>query len=309
MEFFKLYNSVKIPSIGTGPSTYYRNCKRDLWPALNRIPWIGKQINSYQYRLSAHKAMGRWIETLAKSLQIGYRMIDYSSAYGNEELIQRAITKSGVNREDLFVISRASNNDQYNHRVRESFMNSLEKIGTDYLDCYMFHWPVTEHFIESYKEIERLYNEGLIKSIGICNCHQHHIESIKKECDIMPMVNEFEVHPLFTQKPLVKYCQEHNIQVIAYTPLAKNDDRLRKNPILKSIAKKYSKSLQQVILRWDVQNGIIPIPYSSSVDHNRQNFDIFDFFLTDDEVKAIDSININSRLRFDPDNLDFHSIG
>ena len=240
---------------------------------------------------------------------MGYRMIDYSSAYGNEQLLKKAIKKSGVKREDLYIISRASNNDQYNHRVRESFMKSLHKIGVDYLDLYMFHWPVTDHYVDTYKEIEKLYKDGLVKSIGVCNCHQHHLEAIMKECEIVPMVNEFEVHPLFTQKPLISFCKEHGIHVIAYTPLARNDDRLRKNLILRGIAQKHHKTIYQVILRWDVQNGLTPIPRSSKIERNRQNLDIFDFELSNEEMKAIDSININSRLRFDPDNLDFHSVG
>lgn len=309
MEFFDLSNGVKIPCIGTGPSSVERAVRWTRIKWLDKIPWFGRRANSVLYRYYYWKAQKKWVDVLATSLKSGYRLIDYSSAYGDGKLINRAIIKSGIKRENLFIITRATNNDQYNHRVRESFMKSMENIGVNYIDLYMFHWPVTEHFIETYKEIEKLYKEGLIKAIGICNCHQHHIEAIEKECDIMPMVNEFEVHPLFTQKALVKYCQNRNIQVIAYTPLAKNDDRLRKNLILQGLAQKYHKNLQQIILRWDVQNGIIPIPYSFNDEHNRQNLDIFDFELTDEEIKAIDSININSRLRFDPDNLDFHSVG
>lgn len=309
MKTFVLSNGVKIPCIGTGPSSVERAVRWSRIKWLDKIPWFGCRANNRLYRYYYRNACNKWVDVLSKSIKTGYRLIDYSSAYGDGSLIKHAIKKSGVKREDIFIITRATNNDQYNHSVRESFMRSLKNIGVDYIDLYMFHWPVTEHFVDTYKEIEKLYKEGLIKAIGICNCHQHHIEAIKKECDIMPMVNEFEVHPLFTQKPLVKYCQEHKIQVIAYTPLAKNDDRLRKNLILRGIAEKYHKTLQQIILRWDVQNGIIPIPYSFNDEHNRQNLDIFDFELTEEEIKAIDSININSRLRFDPDNLDFHSVG
>ena len=128
-------------------------------------------------------------------------------------------------------------------------------------------------------------------------------------CEIVPAVDQFEIHPLFTQKPLVGFCHEHGIAVQAYTPLARNDDRLTKNLIMQRLAKKYHKSIQQIILRWDIQLEQIPIPRSLNPGRQKQNIDIFDFSLTDDEIKAIDSININSRLRFDPDNLDFHSVG
>ncbi len=173
----------------------------------------------------------------------------------------------------------------------------------------MFHWPVTGYFVETYKEIEKLYKDGFVKAIGVCNCHQHHLEKIMQECEIMPMVNEIEVHPLFTQKPLIQFCKDNNIHIIAYPPLARNDDRLRKNLILRDIAYKYNKTIYQIILRWDIQNGLTPIPRSKNVERNRANINVFDFCLTEEEMKAIDSININSRLRFDPDNLDFHSVG
>lgn len=303
---FSLSNDVTIPSIGTGPS---RPKPSEGWSFFSRVPFLGRIINGCVRRVTDYNRQRKWVNSLAKSLKMGYRLIDYSSAYGNEQLLHKAIKKSGVERKDLFVISRASNNDQFNHRVRESFMESLNKIGVDYLDLYMFHWPVTDHYIETYKELEKLYKEGLVKAIGVCNCHQHHLEKIMQECEIVPMVDEFEVHPLFTQKSLVQFCKEHGIHVIAYTPLARNDDRLRKNLILQDIAKKYDKTIYQVILRWDVQNGLTPIPRSKNPERNRANFDIFDFELTEEEMKAIDSININSRLRFDPDNLDFHSVG
>lgn len=306
LESFSFVNKVKIPVIGTGPGMPKTGTR---WKCIDKIPFLGRYVNAVICRINGRINQRKWVDRLAESLKMGYRLIDYSSAYGNEQLLKKAIKKSGLHREELFIVSRASNKDQYNQCVRESFMASLKKIGVDYLDLYMFHWPVTDHYIDTYKEIEKLYKEGLVKAIGVCNCHQHHLETIMKECEIVPMVNEFEVHPLFTQKPLIQFCKDHNIHVIAYTPLARNDDRLRSNLILRGIAKKYNKSIYQVILRWDIQNGLTPIPRSSNVERNRQNFDIFDFELTDEEIKAIDSININSRLRYDSDNLDFHSIG
>ena len=306
MQNFVLNNNVTIPVLGTGPGIPKAGSR---WKWIDKIPYLGRYINAVICRFNSRINQRRWVNRLAASLRMGYRLIDYSSAYGNEQLLKKAIKKSGVNRKELFIISRAANKDQYNNCVRESFLSSLKKIGVDYLDLYMFHWPVTGHYIETYKELEKLYKEGLVKAIGVCNCHQHHLETIMKECEIVPMVDEFEVHPLFTQKPLIQFCNDKGIHVMAYTPLARNDDRLRSNLILRGIAKKYNKTIYQIILKWDIQNGLTPIPRSSNVGRNRQNFEIFDFELTKEEIKAIDSININSRLRYDSDNLDFHSIG
>lgn len=306
INYFELYNGVLIPKIGTGPGMPQPGT---ILAWASKIPFLGRIINGIVSRIRGYYNQRKWVNCLASSLKNGYRLIDYSSAYGHEQLLQKAIRKSGLTREELFIISRASNKDQFNHKVRDSFMESLRKIGIDYLDLYMFHWPVTDHYIDTYKELEKLYKEGLVKAIGVCNCHQHHLERIMNECEIVPMVDEFEVHPLFTQEPLIHYCKSHGIHIIAYTPLARNDDRLRSNLILRSLAQKYNKTIYQVILRWDIQKGLTPIPRSSNVERNRQNLDIFDFELTEDEMKAIDSININSRLRYDPDNLDFHSVG
>jgi len=305
---FTLSNNYKIPIIGTGPG-YPPYPARWKWADNMPIPFFGKVVNGIKSRIQFYFIKKKWINTLSESLKMGYRLIDYSAAYGDQTILKRAIEKSGVKREELFIISRVSNLDQYKNKVRESCMNTLREIGISYIDLYMFHWPVTGHYINTYKEIEKMYKEGLVRSIGVCNCHRHHLEEIMKRCEIIPMVNEFEVHPLFTQKPLIDFCKSHNIHVIAYTPLARNDDRLRSNLILKGISKKYNKTIQQVILRWDIQNGLTPIPRSSNISRNAVNFDIFNFELIDDEMKAIDSININSRLRYDSDNLDFHSIG
>lgn len=182
-------------------------------------------------------------------------------------------------------------------------------MGLDYIDMFMFHWPVTGHFVDTYKEMEKLYKEGYVKVLGVANCHQHHLQDIMDNCEIIPAVDQFEIHPLFTQKPLIEFCHQYGIAVQAYTPLARNDDRLTKNLILQGLAKKYHKTIQQIILRWDIQLQQIPIPRSLNPGRQKQNIDIYDFSLTDEEIKAIDSININSRLRFDPDNLDFHSVG
>ena len=308
IPFFTLNNGIKIPSIGIGPGSVLRG-KYISVPVIGKIIFLGKIANKIVNKLYFIYKSQKYVTSLANCLRLGYRLIDYSAAYGNENLIAKAIKKSGLKREDVFITSRVTNQQQYDGKVKEALFDSLKKLGIDYIDLYMFHWPVTDHFIDTYKEMEKLYKEGYIKALGVCNCHQHHLQEILNQCEIVPALNQFEVHPLFTQKPLIAFCKEKGILVEAYTPLARNDDRLQQNLILKKLCKKYKKSLAQVILRWDHQLGILPIPRSANPKRQASNIDIFDFELTEDEMNAIDSININSRLRFDPDNLDFHSVG
>ena len=221
------------------------------------------------------------------------------------KLIGEAIHKSGVKREDLIITTRVSNYAQFNHCVREEFLNFLQNTKMDYVDILQFHWPVTDHYLDTWREMEKLFEEGYVKHLGVANCHQHHLEEIFKICQHKPEIGQFEIHPLFTQKPLIDYYKQHDIQVCAYTPIARFDDRLMRLPLLKQIGEKYGKSVTQVVLRWHIQNGIIPLVRTLNPAHQRENLDVFDFELTESEMKAIDAININSRLRYDPDNCDF----
>lgn len=301
----KLNNGMEIPCIGIGPSTVKANYS----PLLGQNNILGKVEYKIGRKLKYALAKHDYIKNVSHALNIGYRLLDYSFAYGTGREIMEAIKKSGLNRKDVFITSRATNNQQFNGTVREDFLRGMERIGLEYVDLFMFHWPVTGHFIDTYKEMEKLYKEGYIRTLGVANCHQHHLQAIFENCEIKPAINQIEVHPLFTQKPLIDFCKANNITVEAYTPLARNDDRLQKNLILKGLSTKYNKTIQQIILRWHIQLGLIPIPRSLNPNRQFQNIDIFDFALTEDEIRSIDSININSRLRFDPDNLDFHSVG
>lgn len=298
-----LNNGAELPCIGLGSGTMTMK-----WAKLKPFGTspIGKAANKVVNLVYDQIKCHQVTTSFENSLKCGYRLIDWSATYGRGELIRAAIKNQGIQRSDLYITSRVSNEQQFSGDIRKSFMETLDALGVDYLDLYLFHWPVTDHYIDTYKEMEKLQKEGLVKSIGVCNCKEHHLQRILDECEIVPAINQFEVHPLFTQKPLIRFCEENGIRVMAYTPLARNDDRLRKNFILQALCKKYSKSLAQIILRWDIQQGIIPIPRSSNKLRQANNIDIFDFELSDEDMKAIDSININSRLRYDPDNVDFH---
>lgn len=301
MKHYILSNGVKMPVMGLGTDDvfYLRKLKKSSNRCLSRI------LSAYQRRILKPYLDWELSETIADAINMGYRLIDTSAAYHNESAIGRAIRKSKVPREELFITTRVTNRQQFQNNIRDGFFESLNILGLDYVDLYQFHWPVPEHYLNTWKEIEKLYEEGYIKAIGVANCHQHHIEELLRICKYPPMVNEIEVHPLFSQKPLIEYCKEHDIRVEAYTPLARNEERLRRNRTLHILAEKYNKTTMQIILRWHIENGVIPIPRSTNKERLKQNIDVFDFSLTKDEVECIDKININSRLRYDPDNCDF----
>ena len=302
MELHELLRDGAIPQIGFGPGT------------MGYSPKMKKQRRGFELfvykvinKLFIRPRMRRhYVNMVANAFKVGFRLLDYSSAYGSADLVGKAIQKSGVKREDLFITSRVSNGAQREHRVREEFMQFLTKMGVDYVDLLQFHWPVTGLYLQTWREMEKLKDDGYVRHLGVANCHQHHLEKIFKICKYRPEVGQFECHPLFTQKPLIDYYKKQGIIVEAYTPLARYDDRLVRLPLLKRLEKKYKKNFVQIILRWHVQNGIIPVVKSLSKKHQQSNFEIFDFELDAEDMAAIDSININSRMRYDPDNCDFN---
>ena len=261
-----------------------------------------KRYNNYIIKPRVEK---QYVNSIVNAIKNGFRWIDYSCAYGDGRLLGKAIRESGVKRKDLIITTRVSNYAQMNNCVRDEFMNFLNNMSLEYVDILQFHWPVTDCYLDTWKEMEKLYDEGYVKHMGVANCHEHHMEEIYKICKHKPEVGQFEIHPLFTQKPLIEYYKRHEIQVCAYTPIARFDDRLMRLPQLMQIAERYGKSVTQVVLRWHIQNGVIPLVRAMNPNHQKENLDVFNFELTTDEMALIDSININSRLRYDPDNCDF----
>lgn len=302
MELSEMLRGNTIPQIGFGPGGMGYSPKMK-----KRKTAISLFILKMENKLFRNRYMRKsYIDSISNALKIGYRLIDYSSAYGDGRLLQKAIQKSGVKREDLFITTRVSNRAQREGRVCEEFIQFLQNMNLNYVDLLQFHWPVTDLYLDTWREMEKLYEEGYVKHLGVANCHQHHLEEIFKICKYRPEVGQFEIHPLFTQKPLIQYYKEKGIVVEAYTPIARYDDRLVRLPLLKKLEKKYNKTFVQIILRWHVQNGVIPLVRSLTPMHQQENFDIFDFVLDEEDMKTIDGININSRLRYDPDNCDFN---
>lgn len=298
---FTLNNGVEIPVIGNGPgipgySAKYRKEANLL------IRFCERVYNKLYVRPKVHR---NYVASVANSFKVGFTLLDYSASYGDGRYIGEAIKKSGISRNKLFLTTRISNQAQREGKIKECLMQQLKGMGTDHVDLLMFHWPVTGVYVNTWKEMVKLYQEGYCKALGVANCHQHHLEELVAATGFVPQVDQFEVHPLFTQKPLIAYCKSKGIQVEAYTAVARMDDRLVRLPLLKNIAKKYGKSLVQVVLRWHIQNGVIPVVRSLNFGRQQENIDIFDFELTDEEMKQIDGININARVRYDPDNCDF----
>lgn len=237
------------------------------------------------------------------ALEAGYRMIDTAAAYKNEEGVGHGIKASGVAREDIFVTTKVWNSDQGYEKTLKAYDESLQRLGLDYVDLYLIHWPVADQYKDTWKALEQLYKEGRVRAIGVCNFHQHHLEDLMKTAEIKPMVNQIELHPQLTQEPLRKYCREQEIEVEAWSPLGQG--KLLEDPVLVGIGERYNKTAAQVILRWDIQNQIITIPKSVNHDRILQNADIFDFELSSEELAKIDALNKNARFGADPDNFDF----
>lgn len=296
-----LRSGIKIPVIGFGPGIMGYSAKmqkkRDsfsyfIWRVYNKLVLRPKQKREF-------------VGAIAGALKCGYQLLDYSNAYGNQELITAAINRSKIPHDELFLTSRISNQAQFNGTVREEFLSTISKWGVPQVDLLQFHWPVTGKYVDTWKEMIRLKEEGYVKVLGVANCHQHHIETLEKATGILPEINQIEIHPLFTQKPLLNYCRDKGIIVEAYTPVARYDDRLVRLPLLKRLEKKYNKNFIQIILRWHIQNGVVPVIRALNPKHQESNIDIFDFEISQEDMALIDGININSRLRYDPDNCDF----
>lgn len=297
MSNIKLLNGSEIPAIGFGPGSF--------------IPkYVYKKDAGILYKIKSrlHRELidkKNYINGIVESINNGFRLIDYSAAYGDGKLIAEAICKSGVERRSLILTTRISNSAQFQHTVKEEVFTQLEGFGTDYFDILMLHWPVTGLYENTWKEMIELRNKGYCRTLGVANCNIHHLKRLFEISGEYPEINQFEVHPLFTQVELRDFCKKQNIQVESYTPTARQDSRLMQRPFLQDIAHKYKKNPTQIILRWHIQNNMVPIVRSNNPQHIKNNSDVFDFELTEKELKEIDLLNINSRLRYDPDNCDF----
>ena len=278
---FKLYNGVEIPKIGLGATM---------------VPFgeAGNKIYERDYEFYKY------------AIEMGGILFDTSAAYWrNDEALGQAVLDTGK-RNEVKIMTKVSNKQQRRENVRKEIEAHLRYLKTDYVDYYLIHWPQTGTFINTYKELERVYEEGLAKSIGVCNCNIHHLKELAACTNIKPMINQFEITPFFTQDALVNYCKAFDIMPVAYSVLGEMHDCLHKAEPLRKIAEKYNKTTAQIILKWNEQLGRPALTQTRNKEHYIESFIAnTGYSLTDKEICWINSMNDNIRLRYNPDTADF----
>lgn len=239
------------------------------------------------------------------AIQAGYRLIDTAAVYQNERGVGSAIRASGIDRKELFITTKLWNNEQGAGKVRPALLASLERLGLDYIDLYLIHWPMPAvgKYLETWREFELLQKEGLVRSIGVSNFHVKHLEELKKHSRVLPAVNQIELHPYFQQTELREYCKSQGIRVESWSPLGGSGSNLLGDPLIEKIAKKYAKTVAQVVLRWHLQNDLVVIPKSSNPQHIKENFAVFDFILSPSDMRAIATLDTGERSGPDPDTM------
>jgi len=244
-------------------------------------------------------------EIIKNALNLGYKLIDTASFYNNEIGIGKGIKESGVNREDIFLVTKLWNEDHGYDKTIKAFNESLKKLQVDYIDLYLIHWP-NKLNNETWRAFEDLYESGKVKAIGVCNFKECHLEELKKSAKIMPMVNQVEIHPFTIKNNIVNYCNYNNIKVIAWSPISRG--RVLENELMIELAQKYNKSIVQIVLRWHMQRGIIPIPKSSNKDRIKDNIDVFDFEICSEDMKRINELDegYNASVTTPPSNTTYN---
>ncbi|WP_085993498.1 aldo/keto reductase [Oceanobacillus senegalensis] len=232
-----------------------------------------------------------------KALEFGYRSIDTATIYGNEVGVGKAIENSGVPREKLFITTKVWNSDHGYENTLKAFDESLERLGQEYVDLYLIHWPTPKYdqYVDTYKALEKLNKDGRVKAIGVCNFDVEHLQRLLDECEVVPAINQVEYHPYLQQKELKNFCEEHKIQLEAYSPLMNGRDILH-DEVIKELAEKYGKTPAQVILRWHLQTNVVVIPKSVTPSRIEENLNVFDFELTDEDMDKIAELDRNLRV-------------
>lgn len=225
------------------------------------------------------------------AIKCGYRLIDTASLYNNEKEVGEGVKRAGVNRGELFITTKLWNEPD----PIEAVENSLKAMSLDYVDLYLIHWPKSsKKNTDRWKKLEDIYKSGKSKAIGVSNFSRTDLTDIMNVCDIVPMVNQIEIHPFYADKDTVDFCRSHNIAIEAYTPLG-NLNIAMKNKTFQNIALKYGKTIPQIFIRWSVQNGFIPIPKSSKPLRMKENIDIFDFSLSEEDMRAVWAFTAENR--------------
>lgn len=268
VESIELYNGVKIPKLGLG--------------------------------LFLMKNEAELVDAVKYAVEVGYRHFDTAKIYGNEEYLARGLKEAGINREEVFITSKVWNYDQGYEQTKVAFQESLDRLNTDYLDLYLIHWAAPK-YVETWKAIVELYEKGKVKAIGVSNFQIHHLEELKNQGLMQPMINQIETHPEFPQNELHEYMKANGIIHEAWGPLGQGKSDLLNHPILMEIGQKYFKTPAQVIIRWHLERGEVVIPKSVHENRILENSDVFNFSLTTEEMEQIKSLETGIRYGSDPD--------
>lgn len=274
------------------------------------IPYLGLGAEIIRFGEENHKAFENEYEFYCYALQSGVcSLFDTSAAYSrNDEALGNAIFDSGK-RNDVQIMTKISNVQQRTGEIRKAFEGHLKYLKTDYVDIYLIHWPLTGRFIQTYNEMEKLYEEGLVKAIGVCNCNIHHLKELEYAANIKPMINQFEITPVFTQDALVNYCKAYDIMPVAYSAVGRMHDVLIKGEPIRKLSIKYNKTPAQIIMKWNEQLGRCALMRTRNKSHFEEVFmNNSEFFLTEKDICWINSMNDNIRLRYNSDMTDFEPL-
>lgn len=235
---------------------------------------------------------GQGLQQTMAAITDGYRNLDTATNYDNEGMVGEAIRRSGIPRSEFFVTSKLPGKYHQYEEATKAIQESLYRLGLDYLDLYLIHWPLPkrDHYVEAFQAMIDARTRGLIRSIGVSNFEPDHLDRLIKETGVTPAVNQIEVHPYWNNERMLKEDKQRGIVTEAWSPLGRGSAAL-KEPLIQELAKKYNKNVGQIILRWHTQRGIIPVPRSSNLVHQHADKDIFDFKLTDEEISAINSLS------------------
>jgi len=236
--------------------------------------------------------------SVADAIKTGYRLIDTAVSYQNEEAVGKAIKKSGVPREDLFITTKLWIQSNGYDGTKKAFKNSLKRLQLDYLDLYLMHQPFGDVYGE-WRAMQDLYKEGTVRAIGVSNFHPDRLIDLIIHNEIVPAVNQVETHPFHQQIETQKFLQENNMQIESWGPFAEGKNNIFHNELLLSIGRKYNKSIAQVVLRWLIQRGVVAIPKSVRKERMAENFNIFDFALSAEDMEAIKALDTNTSSFFD----------
>lgn len=258
------------------------------------MPWFGLGV----YQTPPGKVTE---QSVAWALEAGYRHIDTARVYKNEESVGRALRASGVPREEVFITTKLWNAEHGFDEATQACRKSLERLGLDYLDLYLIHWPVEGTRRDSWRALEELHLEGLCRAIGVSNYTIRHLEEMEEYAQVLPAVNQVEFHPFLHQRDLLAWCRDHDIVLEAYSPLTRGE-RLN-DPLLATIAAAHEKTPAQVLIRWCLQKELVVIPKSEKEKHIRDNAQVFDFQLTEEEMERIDGLDEGLRTCWDPSEI------